>query len=119
MSWEMALEIWLADRHRFYRSDFCVGFETDHAIDHQKWKAMRKNLHYLIDVETTLAWRESARYRQGTRPRILPSKSADQLRIHAVAGLRREDSTANARTEQREIAAELVDLMAHEFISKA
>src|SRR6266480_7407943 len=102
MSREMALEIWLADRHRFYRSDFCVGFETDHAIDHQKWKAMRKNLHYLIDVETTLAWRESARYRQGARPRIFPSKRADQLRIHAVAGFHRERAPWRYRALSRQ-----------------
>src|SRR5260370_11497169 len=119
MTWEMSLEKRLVNRDRFYGRNFVFAFEADDPVNHQEWGTMRQYLHHFVRVQPAIAYRDRARRTHCASSRLLPSERASKLRIRRVAGLHRQDVTANPPADQRKVADYVEDFVANEFIGEA
>src|SRR5438105_15481690 len=91
-------------RYRFQTSAFRFPLETQDAIDHEKWEAMRQNFHHLINVETAFSRRKSAGNGKRRDLGVLFHDRPRQLRVDRVTRLHRNDMTANASADERQVA---------------
>ena len=77
---------------------------------------MRQNLHHLVRIKSPFAGRERARNRDRIASRLLARHRPGELRIRAMTGLDRDDMTANAMTDEREVTNDIEDFVPNEFI---
>src|SRR4029453_16701806 len=119
MPWEMALEKRLVDCDRFDSNTFRFGVETDDAIDHEKRKTVRQNLHHLVRIESAVAGRHCSRRSHGASARLLAGDCASELRIYGMARLDCHDVAANTSSNEREVAYDVENLVPHELVGKA
>src|SRR5215471_14613638 len=77
---------------------------------------MRKNFHHLIHIESALTRRKNARHSQSRDTRMFTSKRPREIGICRMTGLHCDNMPAQARTEQREIAYDVQNLMANKFV---
>ena len=77
---------------------------------------MRQNVHDLIDVEPCFAGGKCARRQARQSLGVLPHERAGQLGIGSVAWFDCDDVAANAMPAKREVANDIEDFMADEFV---
>ena len=79
---------------------------------------MRQNLHDLLRVKPALAPWQSARHGERLSSRLFPGQRPGHFCIRRVTRFHRDDMTANARADQREIPDDVEDFVPDEFVSK-
>src|SRR5438105_11263677 len=100
MPGEMAGEKRFVNTDRFHADAFGFAFEAEDTVDHEERIAVRQNCHDLVDIETAFARWESLRLKHRRRARKFPGQRAHQLGVRAMAGLNRDDVTANSLPEE-------------------
>ena len=116
MTGEMSLKERLVNGDRFDTDTFGFSFEADNPIHHEKRKPVRQNLHHLIGVKASVAAGNRPRRRHGASARLLPSDRSSQIRIGGVTGFNCDNMTADAASDQREVADHVENFVAHEFV---
>src|SRR6266542_1397376 len=114
----MSLKERLVNRDRFDPDTFGFALETDDPVDHQKRETMRQNLHYLVGVESTIPTRNRAFHGKGAPACLLAGERASQVGIDSVTGFYRYHVASDAPPDERKIANNVENFVAHEFVGK-
>src|SRR5437868_10879185 len=77
---------------------------------------MRKNFHYFVGLQGIGAERPCPWRGHGVSAGIFTGENASQLGVSSVARFNRDHVTANSRTDQGEIADDIENLVANEFV---
>src|SRR3954464_12980825 len=80
---------------------------------------MREQLHDLGDVEAAFAGRKGVGLESRGGARMFASKGADQFCVRAVSRFDRDDVTADSLTKQGEVANDIENFVADEFLREA
>ena len=114
----MSLKERLINRHGFDADTFGFRFEADDAIDHEKRETMRQNLHHFIGIEPTIAARDCSRRGHSASSRLLAGDGAGEARIAGVTGPYCHHVAANASSDQSEVADDIENFVADEFVGE-
>ena len=120
----MPHEIGFVDRHVFNRDQFIVADKFHHAVNQDKWVAMRNRVENPTDIERGL--RGLHRHRLSLLFRLtlfailqFLEECFRQFGIDRVTGSRRHDMRLQRHPEQHHVAPDIENLMPHEFILKS
>src|SRR5438270_12588330 len=117
MSRKMSLKKRLIDRDRFHAHAFRYAFvEAENPIDHQKRITMRQNLHDLIGLEPAVAFRDNARNGQRVTARLFLRNRVSEFSVRCVPRFYGNEMTANAATDEREVADDVENFVPDEFV---
>lgn len=120
VAWEVALEERFVDGDGFDAGAFVFAFEADDAVDHEEGVAVGEDAHDLVDVEDGFSEGDGDRARDhAEHASVFGLEAAGHFCVRAVAGFDGDDVAHDAAAEEHEVADDVEDFVADEFVREA
>ena len=116
MAREVTDKIRLIDGDALDAGAFVFAFESNDAVHHEKWIAVRQDIHHLVDVHHGLAAGDRDGRHHAQHAAVILLEAPRHFGVRAVAGLHGNDVAHNAFSAQHKVADEIQNLVAHELV---
>jgi len=119
MTGEVAWKVPFVHGDGFHADAFGFAFDGDDTIDHEEGIAVGEKFHDIIDVEDIAAFWGDTWGEEGEGFGELFRDESGEVGVGAVAWFDGDDMTADGATEEGEIADDIENFVANEFVLEA